>query len=166
MIHHKKSAYFPTPPSLIHSILNALHLLHHKFASNPINPPQGPVTHTERLLSQTHWNTSFYIVNTSPSFQSSLRLSFQHTPPWITFSSHSSTSDPDQHSHHCIGKQPDTTRNYPTLPLKLDPNFIVPPSAFFWDHNNCEQCIIEQRIESLNNIRSHQSQKTTGTQFF
>ena len=48
-------------------------------------------------------------------------------------------SDVDQHSHHCIGKQPDTTRTYPTLPLKLDPKFIVPPPALFGHHNNGEQ---------------------------
>ena len=110
-----------------------------QIANNPFNPPQGPVTNLERLLSQAHWNHSFNIVNSSPSFQSSLPLSFTGTQPIITLSSNTPTPDPDQHSHHCIGKQPDTTRTYPTLPLKLDPKFIVPPPALFGDHNNGEQ---------------------------
>ena len=85
-------------------------------------------------LSQAHWNHSYNIVNSSPSLQS-----FPGTPPIITLSSNSSTPDSDQHSHHCIGKQPDTTRTYSTLPLKLDPKFIVPSPALFGDHNNGEQ---------------------------
>ena len=89
------------------------------------NPPQGPVTNIERILSQEHWSHSFNIVNSSPSFQSSLSLSFTRTPPIITQSSKTPTPDPDQHFHHCIGKQADTTRTYPTLPLKLDPKFII-----------------------------------------
>ena len=95
-------------------------------ANNSFNPPQRPITNLERLLSQAHWNHSFNIVNSSPSFQSSLPLSFPGTPPIITLSSNSPTPDPDQHFHHCIGKQPDTTRTYPTLPLKLDPKFVIP----------------------------------------
>ena len=38
----------------------------------------------------------------------------------ITLSSNSPTLDPDQHSHHCIANQADTTRTYRTLLLKLD----------------------------------------------
>ena len=57
----------------------------------------------------------------------------------MTLCSNSVTRDPDQHSYHCVGKQPDTTRTYPTLPLKLDPKFIVPPPALFGDHNTREQ---------------------------
>ena len=72
-------------------------------------------------------------------FQSSLPLNYTGTLPIITLNSNSSTTDPDQHSHHYIGKQPDTTRTYPTLPLKLDPKFIVSPPALFGDHNNGEQ---------------------------
>ena len=81
-----------------------------QMASNPFNPPQGQITNFERLLLQAHWNHSFNIVNSSPSFQNSLLLSFPGTPPIITLSSSSSTPDPDQHCQHCIGKQPDTTR--------------------------------------------------------
>ena len=110
-----------------------------QIANNPFNPPQGQVTNFERLLSQAHWNHSFNIVNSSPSFQSSLPLSFPCRPTIITLSSNSPTPDPDQHSHHCIGKQPDTTRTYPTLPLKLDSKIIVPRPALFGDHNNEEQ---------------------------
>ena len=110
-----------------------------QIAKNPFNPPRGQITKFESLLSQAHWNHSFNIVNSSPSFQSSLPLSFPGTLPIITRSSSSPTPDPDQHSHHCIGKQPDTTRTYPTLPLKLDPKFAVPPPALFGDHNNGEQ---------------------------
>ena len=52
-----------------------------QIASNPFNPPQGPVRNFERLLSQAHWNHSFNIVNSSPSFQSSLPLNFPaHRP--------------------------------------------------------------------------------------
>ena len=83
-----------------------------QVANNPFNPPRGPITNLERLLSQAHWNHSFNIVNSSPSFQSSLQLSFLGTPPITTLSSISPTTDSDQHSHHCIGKQPDTTRTY------------------------------------------------------
>ena len=78
-------------------------------------------------------------MNSSPSFQSSLPLSFPGTPPIITLSSNSPTADLDQHSHNCIGNQPDTTRIYPSLPLKLDPKFIIPPPALFGEHNNGEQ---------------------------
>ena len=110
-----------------------------QIANNPFNPPQGPITNFERLLSHAHWNHSFNIANSSPSFQNSLPLSFPGTPPIITLSSNSPTPDPDQHSHHCIGKQPDTTKTYPTLSLKLDPNFFVPPPTLFGDHNNGEK---------------------------
>ena len=75
-----------------------------QIASNPFNPPQGPVTNIERLLSQAHWIHSFNIVNSPPSFQSSLKLSFQGTPPIIKLSSNSPTPDLDQHSHQCIEK--------------------------------------------------------------
>ena len=85
------------------------------------------------------WNHSLKIVNSSPSFQSSLTLSSQSTPPIITLSSNSPTLDPEQHSHHCIRKQPDTTRTYLTLPIKLDQKFVVPPPALYGDHKNGEQ---------------------------
>ena len=75
-----------------------------QIASNPFIPPQGPVTNIERLLSQAHWNHSFNIVNSSPSFQRSPQLSFRSTLPIITLSSNSPTPDLDQHSHQCIGK--------------------------------------------------------------
>ena len=107
-----------------------------QIANNPFNPPQGPVTNLERILSHAHWNHSFNIVSSSPSFQSSIPLSFPGTPPIITLSSNLATPDPDLHFHHCIGKHSDTTRTYPTLPLKLDPKFAVPPPALFGDHNN------------------------------
>ena len=110
-----------------------------QIANNPFNPPQGQITNFERLLSQAHWNHFFNIVNSSPSLQSSLPLSFLGRPPIITLSSNSPTPDPDQHSHHCIGKQPDTTRTYPTLTLKLDPKFFIPPPTHFRDHNSGEQ---------------------------
>ena len=110
-----------------------------QIANNPFNPPQGPITNFERLLSQAHGNHSFNIVNSSHSFQSSLPLSFLGTPPIITLSSNSPTPDPDQDSNCCIGKQTDTTRTYPTLALKLNPIFIVPSPALFGDHNNGEQ---------------------------
>ena len=106
-----------------------------QIANNPFNPPQGQITNFERLLSQAHWNQSFNIINSSPLFQSSLPLSFPGTPPIISLSSNSPTPDPDQH-------QPDTTRNYPTLPLKLDPKFIVPPPAFFVTITTENNCII------------------------
>ena len=109
-----------------------------QIANNSFNLPQRPITNIERLLSQAHWNHSFYIVNSSPSFQNSLPLSFPGTPPIITLSSNTLTPDPGQHSHHCIGKQPDTTRTYQTIPLKLDPKIIVPPAALVGDHNNSE----------------------------
>ena len=111
-----------------------------QIASNPFNPPQETVTIIERILSEAHWNHSFSIVNSSPSFQSSLPLSFHSTPPIITSSSNSTTTDPDQHAHHCTGKQqPETTRICPTLPLKLDPKFVVPPPAIFGHHSRGEQ---------------------------
>ena len=110
-----------------------------QIASNPFNPPQEPISNIERILSQAHWNHSFNIVNSSPSFKSSLPLSFTGIPPIITLSSNSATPDPDQHFHHCVGKQPDTTRTYLTLPLKFDPKIIVPPPALFGDGNNNEQ---------------------------
>ena len=91
------------------------------------------------MLTQAHWNHFFSIDNSSPSFQSSLPLNFSGTPPIITLSSNSPTPDPDQYSHHCIRIQPDTTRTYPILPLKLDPKFVLPPPALFWDHKNGEQ---------------------------
>ena len=110
-----------------------------QIANNPFNPPQRPITNIQRLLSQAHWSHSFIIVNSLPSFQSSLPLSFPGTPPIITLSSNSPTPDPDQHSQDCIGKQPDTTRNSPTLSLKLDPKIIVLPLVRFGDHDNVEQ---------------------------
>ena len=78
------------------------------------------------------------MVNSTPSFQSSLPLCIKGTPPIITLSSNSPTPDIDQHSHHCIGKQPDTTKIYLTLPLKFDPRFVVPSPVLFGDHNNGE----------------------------
>ena len=130
-----------------------------QIARNPFSPPQeGSVTNLERILSQAHWYHSFKIVNSSPSFQSSLPLSFTGTPPIITLSSNSVTPDPDQHFHHCIGKQPDTTRTYPTLQMKLDPKFIVPPPALFRDHNNSEQ------LHSWAKQRNSKSYKITPVQ--
>ena len=79
-------------------------------ANNLFNPPQGPIKNSERLLSEAHWNHSFNIINSLPSFQSSLPLSFPGTPTIITLSSNSPTPDLDQHCHHCIGKQPNTAR--------------------------------------------------------
>ena len=86
-----------------------------QIANNPFNPPQGQTTKFESLLSQAHWNQSFNIVNSSPSFQRSLPLSFQGTLSIITLSANSPKPDLDQNSPHCIGKQPDTTRT--SLPL-------------------------------------------------
>ena len=40
-----------------------------QFTSSPFNPPQGPITNIERLLSQARWNHSFKIVISSPSFK-------------------------------------------------------------------------------------------------
>ena len=135
-----------------------------KIANNSFNPPQGPITNIERFLSQAHWNQFFNIVYSSPSFQSSLPLNFPGTLPIITLSSNSPTLDPDQHSHHCIGKQPDTTRTYPTLPLKLDPKFIVPPPALFGDQNNGEQLHnwAKQRIyksHKMTLVQKHRAQE-------
>ena len=124
--------------SISHLALNFLRLLHHKSRTTPlINPPQGPISNIERLLSQEHWNHSFNIVNSSPSFQSSLLVNFPGTTPIITLSSNS--PDADQHSHHCIGNHPDITRSYTTLPLELDLKFIVPPPALFGGHKNGEK---------------------------
>ena len=85
-----------------------------QIANNLFNPPQAPISKNERILSQAHWYHFFNTVNSSPSFQSSLPLSFQITALIITLSSSSPTLDSDQHSHHCIGKHLDTTRTYPT----------------------------------------------------
>ena len=130
-----------------------------QIANNPFNPPQGQITNFERLLSQADWNHSFNIVNSSPSFQNSLPLSFPGTPPIITLSSNSPTPDPDQHSHQCIGKQPDTTRTYPTRSLKLDPKFIVPPPALFGDYLTITEIIyiIGLNKKLLNHTKKHQS---------
>ena len=59
-----------------------------QFADNPSNPPQGPGSNIERLLSQVHWNHchQINIVKSSLSFQSSLLLSFQSTPPITSLS--------------------------------------------------------------------------------
>ena len=132
-----------------------------QIANNPFNPPQGQITNFERLLSQAHWNHSLNIVNSSPSFQSSLPLSCPGTPPIITLSSNSRIPDSDKHSHHCIGKQPDTTRTYPILPLQLDPRFIVPPPALFGDVNNGEKMHnwAKQRISKSYKITPVQKQR-------
>ena len=126
-----------------------------RIASDPLNPPQGPICIIERLLSQAHWNHSFVIVNSSPSFQSSLPLSFQGAPPIITLSSNSPTPDPDQSSHHCIRKHPDTTRNYPTLPLKFDPKLVFPPSALSEIIKTANNSITGLNNESLNHTKLH-----------
>ena len=135
-----------------------------QIANNPFNPPQGQITKFERFLSQAHWNHSFNIVNSSPSFQSSLPFNFSGTPPIINLSSNSPTPDPDQHSHHCIGKQPNTTQTYPTLPLKLDPKIIVPSTALFGDHNNGEQLHnwAKQRISKSYKTTPVQKQRAHG----
>ena len=59
-----------------------------QIANNPFNPPQGPGSNIERLLSEAHWNHChpFNIVKSSLSFQSSLPLSFQSTPPITSLS--------------------------------------------------------------------------------
>ena len=79
----------------------------------------------------------------------------------MTLSSNSPTPDRDQHSHHCIGKQLDTARSYPILSLKLDPKFIVPPSALFGDHNNSEQLNswAKQRISESYKLTPVQKQR-------
>ena len=110
-----------------------------QIVNNLFHPPQGPISNIERLLSQAHWNHSINTVNSSPSFPISLPLNFQGTKPIITLSSYSRTPDPDQHSHHCIGKYPETTTTYQTLLLKLNPKFIVPPPALFGEHNHGKQ---------------------------
>ena len=132
-----------------------------QIANNPFNPPQGLKTNLERLLSQAHLNYSFNIVNSSASFKSSLPLSFPGTPPIIILSLNSPTPDPDQPSHNCIGKEHDTTQTYATLPLKLDPKFIVPPTALFGDHNNGEQLHNwdEQKKSKLYKIAPVQKQR-------
>ena len=107
--------------------------------NNLFNPPQGLISNIERLLSQAHWNHSINRVNSSPSFQNSIPLNFQGSKSIITLSSYSPTPDPDQHSHHCMGKYPGTTTTYPTLPLKLNPKFIFPPLALFGEHNDGKQ---------------------------
>ena len=104
-----------------------------QFSSNPFNLARGPVTNIVRLLPQAHLNHSFNIVNSSPSFQSSLPLNFQSKPPTIILCLKSPTPNPEQLPHHCFGKQPDTTKIYPTLPLKLDPKFVIRPPAVFGD---------------------------------
>ena len=126
-------------------------------AKNPFNPTQGPMSNIERLLSQAHWNHSFNVVNSSPSFQNSLPLSFQGTTPIITLSTNSSTPDPDQHSHHCIGRHPD--RTYSTLPLKFDP--IYCPPVLFGDHNNGKQLHkwAKQRTSKLYKMTPVQQQR-------
>ena len=121
-----------------------------QIASSPFNPPHGPISNIERLLSQAHWNHSFNIVNSSPSFQSSLPLNWQGTPPIITLSSNSPTPETDQHSHHCIGKHPDSTRTYPTLPLKFDPKFAVLLPPFAETIIMADNFIIGLNKESLN----------------
>ena len=140
---------------------------------NPINPPQGSISNNERLLTPAHSNHSFNTVNSSPSFQSSLKLSFQDTTPINTISSNSPTPDPYQHSHNCIEKHPDTTRTYPTLPLKLDSNFDVSPPALFADHNNGEKLhnSAKQRISksyknnTVDKQREHDLLKQSKTAF-
>ena len=96
------------------------------------------MTNFKNLLSQAHWNNSFNIANSSPSFHNCIPLSFTGTPSVINLSSNTPTPDPDQLSHHCVGKYPHTTRTYPTLPPKPDTKFIVPPPALFGDHTNGE----------------------------
>ena len=132
-----------------------------RIESNPFNQPQGPVTNIERLLSQANCNHSFNIVNSSQSFQSSLPLSFQGTPIMITLRSNLPTPDIEQHSRHCIGKQPDTTRTYPTITLKLDPKFVVLALVLFGDHNNGEQLHnwAKPRISKLYKITQVQKQR-------
>ena len=132
-----------------------------QIANKPFNPPQGPTSNIERLLSQAHWNHSFNIVSSLPSFQSSLPTNFLGMPSIINLSSNSPTPDSDQHSHHCIGKQPDTTRTYPTLSLKLDPKFTVPPPTLSGDHNNGEQLHnwAKQRTSKSYKIKPVQKQR-------
>ena len=80
----------------------------------------------------------------------------------ITLCSNSYTPDPDQHSHHSIGKQPDTTHiTYPTIPLKLDTKIVFPPPAFLGDHNNGEQLHTwaKQRISKSNKVNPVQKQR-------
>ena len=150
-------AYFLTFLFLIQLVLKSLT----QIATNPFNPPQGPVTKFDCLLSQAHWNHSFNIVNSSPSFQISIPLSFSGTTSVFNLSSNTPTPDPDQHYHHCIGKHPDTTRTYPTLLLKFDPKFIKPPPALFVDHNNGEQLHnwAKPRISKSNKITPVQKQR-------
>ena len=90
-------------------------------SSIPFNLPQRPVTSIGGILSQAQWNHPIKLVNSSPSFQSSLPLSYQGDRPIKTLNSNSPTSDADQFYHHCIGIQTDTTRTYTTLPVKLEP---------------------------------------------
>ena len=81
---------------------------------------------------------------------------FQGTTPVITLNSNSPTPNPEQHSQHCIGKYPDTTGTYPTLPLKNDSNFIVPLLPFSETTITAKNFIIGLNKEFLNHIRSHQ----------
>ena len=134
-----------------------------QIANNHFNLPQKPVSNIERLLSHAHWNHSFNIVNSSCFFQNSLSLSFQGTLPIITLSSNLPTPDPDHHSYHCIGEQPDTTRTYPTLPLILDPKFIVPPRALLVTIITVNNYTIRRNNEFLNHIRLQQYKRNKHT---
>ena len=125
-------------------------------AGNPFNTPQGPVTNFQLLLSQAHWNHSFIIVNSSPSFQISIPLSFQIIPPKNTLILNSHTPDPDQHSHQCIGKQPDTTRTYPTLTLNLTQSLLFSHTPFSQIVTTANNYLIGSNKGLLNQATSFQ----------
>ena len=100
-----------------HSMSIFLAAIHSQIAKNVFNTPQGPDSIIERPLSQAQWKHSFNIVKYSSFFKRSSPFNFHKTPHMITLRSL---------FHQCIDKQPDTTRTYPTLPLKIDPNLAVP----------------------------------------
>ena len=136
-----------------------------KIASKFFNPPRGPVTKIDRLHSQANRNHSFNIVNSSFSFQSSLALSLQGIPSLITLRSNSPTPDFDQHSHQCIGKQTDTTRTYPTLPLKLDPKYVVPLRLLLEIIITVNNYIIGLNREFLKLTKPHQYKNNEHTNY-
>ena len=75
-------------------------------ANTAFNPPPGLVFYFGRILPEVEWNPLVNLKYTSPSMQCSVLFGF------------TSTLDPDQPTHHCLARRPDTTQKYPILPLK------------------------------------------------
>ena len=97
-----------------------------KFSTQPINFANTDKTSSSELPQPIHTFSNIHdtLQDISPISDTSIS-----DPLSSQFSLPTASQIASNLFNQCIGKQPDTTRTYPTLLLKLDPKFFVPLSS-------------------------------------